>query len=99
MVAFWTLYATITAYSTSAVKADPKSTWKIYLDLDQKKRYLYITYITSVMNAFGCLCGCFLGFSNCTPPLEKQLPGFFGNTYIMNDWCVDHPNVYEILAV
>jgi len=22
-----------------------------------------------------------------------------GNTYIFNDWCVDNPNIYEILAI
>jgi len=71
MVAFWTLYAGITAHATSAVKADPKSSWKFYLELEQKKRYLYITYATSIMNAFGCLIGCYLGASHCAPPPDK----------------------------
>jgi hypothetical protein len=99
MITFWTLYASLNAYSTASVKADDKSTWKIYLDLDQKKRYLYITYITSVINAFGCLIGFYLGLSNCTPPEDKQVSGFLGNTYLRNEYCVDHPNLYEVLAV
>jgi len=60
---------------------------------------LYITFITSVINAFGCLFGCYLGLTNCSPPDDRKIDGFLGNTYIRNDYCVDHYNIYELLAV
>jgi uncharacterized membrane protein len=34
MVCFWTLYMAITKWAESSVKANAKSTWKIYTDLD-----------------------------------------------------------------
>ena len=36
----------------------------------------------------------------CSPPKEHRNDDLFlGNTYFRNEWCVDHPHVYEALFV
>jgi hypothetical protein len=62
-LSFWGLYASINSYSKSQVKADPKSHWKAFAELEQNKKYLYISYITSIENSFGCLILGFMGNS------------------------------------
>lgn len=51
------------------------------------------------MNSAVCLTCFYLGFTHCNPPLDQLVPGSWGSTYILNNYCVDNPNLYDVLTI
>ena len=100
MILFWFIDYFLNAYAYQQWQLKCRCTWQYFVALSVKERYLYISYITSTINAFGCLYFFATGFTHCDPPKEHRRDDvFLGNTYLRNEWCVDNPNMYEILGV
>ena len=94
------VFYAVTAFAQSRWGHDAKSTWQHYIALNEENRYLYVSYILSAINAVGCLTFMYLGNSNCDPPAAHRRDDvFLGNTYLRNNWCIDNPNIYEVLAI
>ena len=63
-------------------------------------KYLYVSYVLSIVNAAVLLTYCIIGASRCDPPQEHRKNDItLGNTYLRNTWCVENPNVHEIVSV
>jgi len=99
-VVYWALHSWITRYSYTQWNQNTNSTMKHFIELTDAKRYMYIEYITSLINATICSLLVPPVLLLCTPPPESaQNDLFMGNTYLRNEWCMDHANVYEALGI
>ena len=61
---------------------------------------MYVSYMISTVNAFYCI-GLFVNSAkSCNPPKEHRKDDIkFGNTFLRNDWCLDNPNIQEVLPL
>jgi hypothetical protein len=93
-VLYFVLYFSIDSFAKSAVAKDANSTWKNFTELKSTDKYLYISYLLSIINAIVLIYTCIVAAGRCEPPEEHRMNDVkFGNTYLRNTWCVENPNV------
>lgn len=88
-------------WARKQVKANPDSHWKHFLALDTKMNWYHQSYIMSIIHAL-MLSG-FAAYSifQCDPPAEYRSKdqGWFANTMLTNDYCVDNANGWQLFSV
>ena len=99
-VLYFGIKAAVTKYADRCWSQDAKSSWIGFINLTEPQKFLYVSYITSAINALGCLTFMYWGTTSCDPPADLRKDDLlFGNTYMRNEYCVDHPNIWEIYCL
>ena len=68
---YWTLYSWVTHHAYTKWNKDTNSTMRYFIELNQAKQYMYVEYITSLINATVCSLIVPPILLLCTPPPEK----------------------------
>jgi len=90
----------IDTYATHCCAADKNHTMRHYLSLPAEGKNEYVNVFTSMVNIVCCLSFLVITARACDPPAALRKDDLmFGNTYIRNDYCVDHPSVSALCSI
>ena len=71
------------------------SSYFAYIGSDRSHRWLYYSYIVSIVHSLGCVYYTCLSLFSCEPPSKYAGTGLLGNTFVSNDYCVDNPSLIQ----
>jgi hypothetical protein len=94
LILIWCFYD---GFWVRRLKTNPKSSAQHYLDYikEKKNKWLYYSYIMSILHALGCCYFVYIALFSCEVPPKYSVSGTLGNTFIYNEYCVDNASLIQ----
>jgi len=86
------------SYAAHCCAADKNHTMRHYLALDEENKNEYVNILTSMVNVVIALSLLTVSANTCDPP-SRQDDVLFGNTFVQNTYCIDHPTLPALCSI